>query len=191
MPTVVAERTLHRFNVAEYAAMIRHGILTDRDRVELIAGEIVEMPPSNPPHAGSVTFLHCFFCTALGRTATVASQQTLEIPPHAMLQPDLMLLAWRDDFYRARRIRPQDVLLVVEVADASLHYDRTTKVRLYAHAGVPECWVVDLSGKAVELHGEPRDDRYTGVRVARGNDLIAPAAFPDCRTSVKEILGAC
>lgn len=179
----------HRFNVAEYEAMIRHGILTDRDRVELIAGEIVEMPPPNPPHSGDVNFLSHFFTMRLGRRAMVANQQAVEIPPDSMPQPDLMLLRWRDDFYRGKRPYPEDVLLLIEVADTSMRRDRILKLRIYANAGIAECWIVDINGSSVEAYTEPVDDGYAKRLVARGGDRLSPTAFPDINVGAAEILG--
>jgi len=189
MSITVEERALRRFSLAEYAAMVRHGILTADDRVELIAGEIVEMPPIGNPHKGGVTYLtQSFFGNLPRNAATVMVQQGLAIFPDSMPQPDLALLRFRADAYRSRHNEPGDVLLLVEVADASLRYDRGTKRRLYAKAGVPEYWIVDLTG-TVEVYREPRDEAYASVRVAKGDDVVAPAAFPDCRLSVEEILG--
>jgi Uma2 family endonuclease len=190
MQSMVAERTLHRFNLAEYEAMIRHGILGADDRVELIAGEIVEMSPIGHPHKGSVTFLQDFFERHLADgQAIVMVQQALAIVPNSMPQPDLLLLRYRSDFYRRRPNYPDDTLLAIEVADSSLRYDRTTKLSLYANAGVPEYWIVDVNGEAVEIYREPADDAYASVRIARGDDAVAPAAFPDCSTTVNDILG--
>lgn len=190
MQSMVAERTLHRFNLAEYEAMIRHGILGAGDRVELIAGEIVEMPPIGDPHKGSVTFLQRFFERHLADgQAIVMVQQALAIVPNSMPQPDLLLLRYRSDFYRHRANYPDDALLAVEVADASLRYDRTTKLSLYANAGVREYWIVDVNGKAIEVYREAAEDAYASVRVARGKETVAPNAFPDCSTSVNDVLG--
>lgn len=182
------ERMPHRFNVAEYEAMTRYGIVLPGDRVELIAGEIAEMPVQSPPHAGCVTYLTSFFsrhCDA----ATVMTHEAMAVLPDSMPAPDVMLLRARDDDYRFRRVEPADVMLLVEVADGSLRYDRTEKLRLYAGAGVSEYWIVDLGGRALEVYRDSRDETYASARLLRPAEMIAPAALPACRVRVGDILG--
>ncbi len=183
----------HRFNLAEYDAMIRHGILTTNDRVQLIAGEIVEMPPIGDPHRGYVTYLSRLFMTNLSeRIATITVQQPVAIPPDSEPEPDLMLLKPRADFYARRHIEPEDVLLLVEVSDTTLRLDRLVKLPIYANASIPEVWIVDLNGGAIEIYRDPSPDVYASRSVAQRGATIAPNAFPSCRLDVAdffEILG--
>jgi Uma2 family endonuclease len=178
----------HRFNLAEYDAMIRHGILTTNDRVQLIAGEIVEMPPIGDPHKGCVTYLDHLFIARLGNlVTTVMCQQPIAIPPDSEPEPDVMLLKPRADFYSRRHVEPEDVLLLIEVSDTTLRLDRLVKVPIYAKAGIAETWIVDLNGGTIETYGEPSRDGYASCRVAKGSDTVAPAAFPDCSLQVAEL----
>lgn len=104
-------------------------------------------------------------------------------------QPDVVVLQARADAYRSAQPQPRDVELVIEVDDSSAAADRRTKVPRYARAAVPETWLVDLPGDAVELYREPREGRYADVHTAPRGETITPLAFPDLRLSVDEILG--
>ena len=186
---VEVERARRLFTADEYARMVEVGILTKYDRVELIHGEIVEKMPIGRGHFAAVAALQTFLIERLGRRAVVGSAGSLRVPPHSMPEPDLLVLAPRADFYREADLRPEDVLLLVEVADTSLLYDREVKGPLYASAGVAEYWIVDIEGGAVEIYLDPAPQGYRRMqRIAPGTSF-APAAFPDLVLSVSGILG--
>ena len=103
--------------------------------------------------------------------------------------PDLALLRRRDDFYASELPGPEDILLIVEVADSSLARDRGVKLRLYARTGVREVWLVDLQHQAVEVHRQPRRGRYRLVSTLRPGQRVAPLAFPDRELDVTDFLG--
>lgn len=178
-----------RFNLAEYHAMIEHGILTDRDRVELIAGEIVEMPPIGDPHIGCVAFLNHAFVPKLDGRAVVFVQQPIAIFPDSEPEPDVTVVRYRADFYRTAKAEPQDVLLLVEVGDSSLRFDRFVKLPIYARAGIAEVWVVDLKGSAIEVYTQPAETGYAQRRLAVAGETIKPCAFDDVAIRVSEVLG--
>ena len=181
--------TEHRFTVDEYQRMGEAGIFHEDDRVELIRGRIVQMSPIGRRHAGCVTYLANTLMRGLGPRAVISTQNPLVTDPEGEPQPDLAVLEPRASFYRDRHPAPADVLLLIEVADTSLQYDRGEKVPLYAEAGLREVWLVDLPGNAVELYRESRGGRYTDVHTARRGETIAPLAFPELTLSVDEILG--
>jgi Uma2 family endonuclease len=185
---MAVEIARHRFNLAEYHAMIEHGILTKRDKVELIAGEIVEKMTIGVSHVGCVNILNHFFSTRLGERAIVAVQQPVAIPPNSQPEPDITLLLPRKDFYGTKYAYPEDVLLLVEVADSSPRFDRLVKLPIYAKAGIAEVWIVDVVEKSVETYAEPAEGGYARLRVARGDDELSPAAFRDIRFTAREIL---
>ncbi len=178
-----------RFTIEDYHRMGQAGILSEDDRVELIDGEIVVMTPIGSPHAGKVNRLNRIFGARLGDRAVVTVQNPVVLPPDSEPQPDLVILRPREDFYERSHPRPEDVLLLIEVSDTSLEYDRTVKLPLYARAGIPEVWIVDLSGACVEMYRDPGAESYRRVqRFTRGQSL-APRAFPDLLISVDEIFG--
>ncbi|MBI2016243.1 MAG: Uma2 family endonuclease [Candidatus Rokubacteria bacterium] len=176
-----------RFTREEFHRMGEAGIFTEDDRVELIEGEIVQMSPIGHPHAYSVMMLTNLLITRLGGRALLSPQNPVALSDDTEPLPDIVLIRPRPG-YKETDITPADALLLIEVSDTSLRYDRRVKLRLYARAGIPEYWVVDVGGEAVEIHREPRGDRYERVeRVGRGG-RIAPEAFPDVVLAIDEIL---
>lgn len=140
----------HLFTVEQYERMIETGILTKYYRVELIEGEIVEMSRISPLHAACVNRLN-MLVRKFSRGATVGVKSPVMLVDNSETKPDLSLLKWRDDFYGHSRPTPDDVLLLIEVSDATLKYDRQVKMPLYARAGIEELWVVNLQDDEVEV----------------------------------------
>jgi Uma2 family endonuclease len=178
-----------RFDVDEYHRMAAAGILRRGDRVELIEGEIVEMVPIGPPHTGGVDYLTRRFVLACGDRAIVRVQGPVRLDRHSEPQPDLLLLKPRADFYRDAHPGPSDVLLLVEVAQSSIDYDREVKVPLYNRFGIPEVWIVDLPVGRVEVYRTPSPDGYRDVQNRARGEQVTPAAFPALAIPIGEILG--
>lgn len=179
----------YRFTVDQYHQMGEVGIFSPDCRVELIDGEIFVMSPIDPWHAGVVNWLNHRFVTGLGGRAVVHVQNPTIVDRRSEPQPDLMLLKPREDFYRTAHPTPEDALLVVEVANPSLAHDRRRKLPLYARTGVSEVWIVNRRADAVDVFRGPSREGYRDqFRCERGEEL-APAAFPDLRLSVDDILG--
>jgi Uma2 family endonuclease len=161
----------HRFTAEEYHRMAEGGLFGEDDRVELIEGEIIEMTPIGSRHAGTVKRLIRLLGQAVGSRAIVAVQDPLALGPRSEPEPDIALLHPRDDFYTTSHPGPADVLLLIEVAEASLRYDREVKIPLYARHAVPAVWLVDLAGRALTAHRQPAGDGYQQTRVV--TDLAA------------------
>jgi len=179
----------YRFTVDQYHRMAEGEIFHPECRVELVDGDIFEMSPIVPWHAGAVNVLTQRFVSGLGDRAVVHVQNPTELDAHSEPQPDVMLLKPRADFYRHAHPRPEDALLLVEVSDTSLAHDRGRKLHLYARDGVPEVWIVNRRADAIEVFRVPSPEGYReATRVRRGEEL-APAAFPDLRLSASDILG--
>lgn len=178
-----------RFTVEEYYRMAEAGILKEDDRVELIEGEIVEMSPIGRVHAGIVDRLTHLFVTRVGDVAQVRIQNPLRLDERSEPEPDLTLLVPRPDFYTSGHPRPKDVLLLVEVADSSIEFDREVKIPLYARAGIREVWLVDLNVGTVTVFRDPTADGYRTVRTLRRGESIGALAFPGREFAVAEILG--
>ncbi len=178
-----------RFTVDEYHQMGRAGILNENDRVELIRGEVVHKMVIGSRHAACVARLTDALVRRLHGRAILWPQNPLTILPDSEPQPDIILLGHRPDFYEAELPTPDDVALLVEVADASLRYDRHVKGPLYAEAGIRDYWIIDVGGQAVEVYREPVTRRFQRTeRIARGGALT-PLAFPDVTIAVSDILG--
>jgi Uma2 family endonuclease len=180
----------YRFTVDQYHELAKAGILSEECRVELIDGEIIEMSPIGAEHMYCVAYLTAAFIRGLADRAVIWPQNSLRLGEHSEPEPDIVLLRPPLERYRAIIPWTADALLVVEVADTSLRYDRELKLPRYAATGVPEVWIVDLNGGAVEMYRGPTSDGYrTRARSLRGEE-IAAAAFPDLHLPVSEILGA-
>lgn len=178
-----------RFNVEEYHAMARAGILCEDDRVELIEGEILEMTPIGSRHAGCVARLTEVLMERLGKRGTVWSQNPIALNDLSEPQPDMAVLRRRDDFYSNSHPTPQDVLLLIEVADSSFGIDRSLKLPVYGRNGIQETWLVDLERSRVEIHLDPTPEGYRAVQIFRLGERISPRAFPDLSLTVDDIVG--
>ena len=180
--------TRHRLDVDAYYRMAEAGILSDPHRVELIDGEIIDMAAIGSPHAAVTNRLVRHFARAVADGLTLVSvQNPLRLDGYNEPQPDLMLLRTRADDYHATHPNAADVLLLVEVSESSLTYDRNTKLSLYARFGVPEVWIVDLLGAAVEVCREPKEGAYASRERLTGGPL-APALVPGVTIDVARLL---
>ena len=182
------ELARRRFTVEEYHRMAKTGILTDEDRVELIEGEIIQRTPVGQRHAACVAQLTRRLIQALGDRALVWPQNPLRLPRDSEPHPDVALLRPRPDDYFRHPARPEDVLLLVEVADVSYRYDRCVKLPLYARAGVPEVWIIDLTHEVVEVHRHPSSRGYGSTHTVDRGGTLTPAAFDDVALAAADIL---
>ena len=176
----------HRpFSVEEYLHLAEIGFFREDERIELIDGEIVEMPPPNLPHVLCIVALTDILGEALRGQAFVSVQNPIRLDRSVPL-PDLAV------FRRKRYERlpaPNDVPLVIEVADSTIRTDRRVKFPRYAAAGIAEAWLVDINGEAIERHTEPHDDGYGVVVVARRGEALASTVFPSLVISVEAVFG--
>ena len=179
----------HRFTVDEFQRMAEAAVFPEDARVELLDGEIVEMTPIGAAHNGCVGALIHLLRRRLPDSARLWVQSPVQLHEREAPQPDVVVLRPRADAYRTAQPHPADTLLVIEVGDSSVALDRRDKMPRYARAGIPETWLVDLPGNAIEIYREPAGDRYADVRTARRGETIAPLAFPDLTLAVDEILG--
>jgi len=159
-PPASALGRTHRLSVGDYHRMGEVGILGPELRTELIDGEIIEMPPIGHPHAGTVKYLANRLKETVGRRAVLSVQDPVWLDDYSEPLPDIALLRPRADDYRSAHPGPDDCLLVVEVADSSLAYDRDVKLPRYARAGISEVWLVDLAGRRLLIHRRPDAGRY-------------------------------
>ncbi|MGQ0568349.1 MAG: Uma2 family endonuclease [Armatimonadota bacterium] len=175
-----------RFTMDEYYRLAEAGILSEDDRVELVEGQIVEMTPIGSRHADCVNRLNMLLATSLGRRAIVSVQNPVGLGKRTEPQPDLALLRPRS--YATAHPGPGDVLLMIEVCDTSIRHDREVTLPLYARAGIPEVWLVDLQENVVEVHRQPSPQGYEHVQRRAGDQRLAPQALPDVSVLVGEIL---
>jgi Uma2 family endonuclease len=177
----------YRFTVKSYLHMAETGVFAQDDRVELIDGEIVEMTPIGNRHNLCVTALNDAFHDS-GVDAVIWVQCSIQISVYSQVQPDLALLKSPLKRYSPDRIpQADDVLLVTEVADSSLLYDRNVKAALYAKAGIQEYWLVDLIHSRVSVYRNPTGDAYRSVTQLRSGDTAQPVAFPNCAIQAADL----
>lgn len=186
MPVPVKRRL---FTVEEYHRLAQAGILGEDDRVELLEGEIVEMAPIGSRHAGTVNRLNRLLSHLVGDLAVVAVQNPIRIGEHSEPQPDLALLHPRPDFYASAHPQPADVLLLVEVAEATASYDREVKVPIYARAAIPEVWLVDLERERIEVFRQPSPQGYGEALTLGRGQRLSPLLLPHISLAVDDILG--
>lgn len=177
-----------RFTVEEYYRMAEAGILGPDERVELLNGEIYTMAAIGNRHARCVDFAGEWFIIRLAGRAIVRIQGPVRLSSGAEPEPDLALLRPRADRYGAARPGPDDILLLIEVADTSLAHDRDLKLPLYAAAGIREVWLVDLTSNQVLVHRDPSPTGYRSVSTVGRDGALTPAAFPDLGMQVAELL---
>lgn len=155
----------YSFTAEEFERMGEAGIFRHDARLELIDGEIFEMSPIGSLHAACVNFLSMLLNRLFGQSHIIATQNPIRVGDSSEPQPDITLLRWRDDFYRSALPTPADVLLVIEVADATVVKDRTVKIPLYARSGVPEAWLVNIPEEQLEVYSDPVNGVYQRAEV--------------------------
>ena len=179
-----------KFTVDEYYLMAEVGILKPDERVELIEGEILVMPPIGPEHADNVDEFNDVLARYAPGRYRIRIQNPVRLNDHSEPEPDVSLLRRRPEGYRAAHPTPADVLLIIEVADSSLQYDRNTKAHIYGRSGVPETWVRNLPEDCIERFSEPGPDGYARHTIHRRGETLTPVALPDLELAVGDLLPA-
>ena len=173
----------HAFSVDDFHKLGEIGVLRDDDRVELVEGVLIDMAPIGSGHASLVNRLTNRLAAALPGHAIVSTQNPVLLGASSEVQPDIALLRHRDDFYANAHPTPSDVLLVIEVADTSLPFDRNIKVPLYARHGIPEVWLVTLQQRRIEVFRRPTGAGYEETLRPAETEALAPLLLPDVSVS--------
>jgi Uma2 family endonuclease len=168
-----------KLSVADVLAMAEAGLFAPDERVELLDGEIYTMTPPSSQHAAWVDRVMKALERAYGDRVIVRVQSPIALTEHSSPEPDVSVLAFRDDFYEAALPTASQVLLAVEVAWSSLGYDRDIKLPLYAAAGVPEVWIVNVDARQLEVYRDPRGAHYRTRLLLNLGEAVAPVAVPD------------
>ena len=186
MPT---EATKKLFTVDEYYKMAEIGVLSERVRTELINGEVIEVSSMGVAHAAAITRANELFSATFPKRAEVRVQLPLRLSLHSEPEPDLCLVKPRPDYYGTRHPVPADVLLVLEISDFSLRYDREVKLPIYAAAGVVEVWIEDLPNRTLHVFREPQGSGYKTALQFRSDESVSPLAFPEVAFAVSALIG--
>lgn len=183
MITVQLQRRL--LTVEEYHKMIDAGIFHEDDRIELINGEIIETSPIGSEHAGHVNRINKFFNILLGEKALLTIQNPISIGDTSEPEPDIVVAKPSDHFYSKHHPTPDDIYLIIEVADSSVEIDREIKLPLYAEAGIPEYWIVNLVQSQIEVYRSPQAKTYRSKETINTDGSLYFEPFDLTRASLK------
>ena len=184
---MVLQLLRHQFTVKQFHQMAESGILSENERLELIRGEMIDMSPIGTRHSGCVLFLSNLLALLLGGLSLINVQNPVELDETSEPQPDIALLKPRADFYRTAHPQPEDIFLLIEVADTTVKYDREVKIPLYAEANIPEVWLLDVNQEVVEVYRNPLQGVYQDVQKLVKNQILSILAFPDVHINVTEV----
>lgn len=175
------------FTVEEFRRIGEAGILTEDDRVELIHGEIIPMTPIGPRHAACVNALTRMLIQRVRPEVIVHIQNPLQLDRHTEVYPDLVVLRPRPDRYQEKIPEPDDVLLLIEVADTTLAKDQTEKLPHYAQVGVPEVWIIDVVKKEIMAHWDPSGQHYKNTSSSVHSTPMTSHSLSDLTITADEI----
>lgn len=178
-----------RFTVDDYYRMIDLGMIKDVERAEIIEGELVKKMPIGNRYAAGVKRLDELLRDELGKSVTYSVQDPITLDEFNEPQPDIALLTRREDFYGGKRPMAEDVLLLIEVSDSTLDYDRNRKIPLYAKHEIPEVWLINLLKGTIEIHSQPGDYSFNIVKIFRRGETVQSETLPDLSLEVDKILG--
>ena len=178
----------HRITADEYQRLGAAQIIAPDARVELIEGEVIDMAPIGTRHWSTVSRLQRLLERAVGDRAVLASQSSLRLGTRSEPQPDLALFKPRDDFYATALPRAADTLLLIEVSDSTVRYDREVKLPLYARYGVAEYWIVDLEAGLLRMYREPAGERYAVSVETATPGIVRIAALPGVEFDLSGLL---
>lgn len=186
-PKATQQGGLYRFTVEQYHKMGETGILSPDDKTELIDGQIVTLMPIGKDHASIVTNLMLALVRGLPKeSATVMIQNPLSIGDLNEPVPDAMVLEFSPNNYRDHLPKPENALLVIEVSNSTIKYDREIKLPKYAGSGVKESWIVDINGQKVWVYKQPSADGYLQSQAYERSQSLTVL---ELTISVDEILG--
>jgi Uma2 family endonuclease len=184
---MIAQTLRRQFTVHDYARMREAGILTEDDRVELLDGEIYLMSPLGPLHIAIVNRLNKLLMRQIGDDAILSIQNAVQLNDYSEPQPDVALLSPRDDYYAQALARPDDILLLIEVADSSFTYDRDQKLPRYAASNIAEVWIIDVDQRVVEQYVQPLQGQYTQLTKILLGQAIQSKTMPQLHFTTDQL----
>jgi Uma2 family endonuclease len=177
-----------RFTVAKFYRMARAGVLNPNYRYELIEGEIIRMLPLGPEHCESVDTLYKLLSRLLGDKYRVRSRNSVQLSNISEPLPDFAILKERAEGYRKKQPGPADTLLLIEVSDSSLSYDRNRKAAVYAAAGIVEYWIVNLRKRCLHVMRKPSREGYQDILTLEPGDEVRALKIPELKVKVADLL---
>jgi len=184
--------TPKRFTIEDYHRLIELGFFTENDRVELIRGELMQMVAKGTPHTVCNTRLVRELLTLLQERGIVRGQEPITLRPNSEPEPDLVIARYRPDDYLSGHPSPEDILLVIEVADSTVKYDQEVKLSLYAESGISDYWIFNLVASYLEVHTQPYQDLqgnfgYASKQVFLPNTIVPIPSFPNLSLDLSRV----
>lgn len=173
--------------VSEYDRMIEAGIYTENDRIELLNGEIIEIMPKGTKHTSANSKIIRFFIKLFGDKLIVRSQDPIRLDDFSEPEPDVVLAIWDDKEYSENHPTPKDILLIMEISDTTLAYDREIKSQAYARNGIQQYLLLNLQNETLEEYREPSADGYGAKRTYRSGDVFNLVAFPEIEIKFEDL----
>ena len=173
---------------SEYDRMIEAGIYTENDRIELLNGEIIELMPKGPKHTSANSKIVRFFIRLFDEKLIVRNQDPIILDDFSEPEPDIVLANWDDKEYAENHPTPSDILLVMEISDTTLAYDREAKALAYSRNNIQQYLLLNLQNETIEDYREPNTDGYQFKRTLRKGDTLNLVAFPEIEIEVKNLL---
>ena len=173
------DNPVFHWTVERYLHLIEAGLLSESDRTELINGIIFSKMPSNKPHDKFISYVEDYFTERFFRQHTLRTERAIRLDERSMPEPDYVVAVYREDKYSEVWPTPPDILLLIEVSDSTLHFDRNAKKQIYARAGIQEYWIVNVSDEKIEVHltPDPTSAEYARTtHYGRGDQLESPFA---------------
>jgi hypothetical protein len=177
----------HRFSVKDYYCLAEAGVLRTNSRTELLDGQVYDLFRVSPLHAAVTQLIAKPFFEQTEEQCIVSIRSPLRLDQFSEPEPDVMLVKYRPDYYKTRHPEPNDVFLLIEIADVSLDYDRN-KLSIYGRASIPEAWIVNLEAATIEVYREPNFTGYGSKMVLGIGKQAKPQAFSNIAVDVREIL---
>jgi Uma2 family endonuclease len=165
--------------IDDYHRMIETGIIHEGEHIELILGQVFNMAAKGTRHTLCTRKLFKQSLSLIGNRADVQSQDPITLPNNSEPEPDIVIARLRDDNYANSHPAPADIILVIEVADSSLDFDRNTKMPLYAAAGISEYWIVNLIDDRLEIYTQPQGSIYTNTQIILPPGLVHLPQFTE------------
>ncbi len=179
---------LRLWTVDEYHRMAASGILDEDERVELLEGKIIWMSAKGTAHRSAVVRTDYFLKDALRNRAWVSSQEPITLNQYSEPEPDISVVKIDPLDYADHHPQPEEIYLIIEVADSSLKFDREIKSKSYAQAGIRDYWVLDVVNRQLYVLRKPTDEGYQQECILDENGIISPLEFPDLQIPVPQML---
>ncbi|MGF1535022.1 MAG: Uma2 family endonuclease [Elainellaceae cyanobacterium] len=190
MVAALPTTALRRITTTEYHRMAEVGILTADEQVELIAGQVIQKMPKGPAHSALCKRIEKLLEQRLGEQVLVRLQDPVQLDAYSEPEPDIAVVRPNASFYAAHHPIPNEIYLIIEIADTTLNRDLGAKAELYGLAGIEDYWVLSVATEQLHIFREPGKQGYERQLILKGQQAIAPLTFPNCVLTVQECFGA-